>query len=665
MNKFLFFLSLFIAFMPPQFCSATTTPSIGQTAYRWRNDNGDQAGASWRAALNSPITITSLDDSIRVRIELSNSGSAAGTISQLLEYSSDNGSSWTPMSNPATNAFTYHNSIFVADGTATTNQLATTTTGTFVAGRVVTNAGAAQSLANGSKTEYEWVIRPTTNAAASATYLFRLAGLQVTPTLFPTIQVNANCQGTPAAGATQAVATTLACGSATMLSLSGNTATAGISYQWQYDPGSGWVNFGTDTAIQATPPVTQTTQFRCRLTCTGAGGGSADATPITVTPTPMSLDIGNDTTICPGASYNLDAGIAGAVYTWNTGASTQSITVDSPGTYSVQVTLNGCSGRDTLRIIAGIVPQNSLPATVDLCTGNTTTLDAGNTGSSFVWTPGGDTTQTLVAGTGGVRSVTIKSTTGCVTNSSTTVNLRPLPLVNLGRDTAFCKGHTLMLDAGNTGASFLWNTGATGQTLTVDTTGIYSVLVRDLYNCKGSDTIAIVVKTAPSGDINAIYGDTATYTFNIINPKFISGYTWNFGDGSPLATGAQVQHRYTRNGIFTVSVKLGGACNDSLLLSRTVDVFDGQGTGIWETQVTGGVRLYPNPARTVITIDKQGQPWKGQAYYIVNTLGATVLTGQLSGNTVQIPVASLAAGIYAIHIVTAEGRFIQKIQVLQ
>ena len=440
------------------------------------------------------------------------------------------------------------------------------------------------------------------------------------------------------------------------------TASAGGSIKWYAALTGGTALFTGD--VFTTPSLTANTTYYIT-----AASGTCESTPrqavvASIRPVPV-VNIGNDTTICPGITYTMDAGNPGASYSWNTGATTQSVTAGAAGSYSVQVTLNSCSATDTRLITAGIVPQNNLAATLDLCAGTTATLDAGNSGSSFLWTPGGQTTQTINVTTGGVKSVAIKSTTGCMINSSTTVTLRPLPVVNLGNDTAFCLGNNLLLDAGNTGAGFLWNTGATSQTLTVNTTGNYSVLVTGAYACKGRDTISIVVKSAPAGTINAIYGDTATYTFNIINAQFISGYTWDFGDGSPQATGAQVQHRYTSNGIFTVSVKLDGDCNDSLLLSRTVDVFDGQGTGILNQEEAGGLLLYPNPATARITVGNRNTTWKPGLYRIANALGITMLTGKFTGSTQHISVASLVPGIYFIHILTDKGFVIRKFEVLK
>ena len=65
--------------------------------------------------------------------------------------------------------------------------------------------------------------------------------------------------------------------------------------------------------------------------------------------------------------------------------------------------------------------------------------------------------------------------------------------VNLGNDTSFVEGSSIILDAENPGAIYLWSTGETTQSISVNTDGKYWVSVQ-LGEAKGSDTIAIQVQ---------------------------------------------------------------------------------------------------------------------------------------------------------------------------
>ena len=64
-----------------------------------------------------------------------------------------------------------------------------------------------------------------------------------------------------------------------------------------------------------------------------------------------TVNLGTDTIICNGCSMTLNAGGGFTSYDWSTGETTQTISVDSAGTYTVQVTdTNGCTGGDTIII---------------------------------------------------------------------------------------------------------------------------------------------------------------------------------------------------------------------------------------------------------------------------------------------------------------------------
>ncbi len=71
---------------------------------------------------------------------------------------------------------------------------------------------------------------------------------------------------------------------------------------------------------------------------------------ITVNPNP-TVDLGESVTICEDATLTLHAGAGFASYLWSTGATSEEITVDAGGVYSVTVVdQNGCSGLDEIVI---------------------------------------------------------------------------------------------------------------------------------------------------------------------------------------------------------------------------------------------------------------------------------------------------------------------------
>jgi len=66
-----------------------------------------------------------------------------------------------------------------------------------------------------------------------------------------------------------------------------------------------------------------------------------------------AIDIGADTSICPGSvaitvSDNINAGTAGASWLWSTGQTTPSIDIIEPGHYYVTVSIGGCPSSDSI-----------------------------------------------------------------------------------------------------------------------------------------------------------------------------------------------------------------------------------------------------------------------------------------------------------------------------
>jgi len=111
------------------------------------------------------------------------------------------------------------------------------------------------------------------------------------------------------------------------------------------------------------------------------------------------------------------------------------------------------------------------------------------------------------------------------------VTERP-PVVSLGNDTTLCLSASLMLDAGNTGSTYAWSSGAQSKKITITAPGKYYVDVT-ANNITVSDTILISYVSFSS--LNDLEN---TYTFCkhedsilTINPAF-SETTFHWRDGS-------------------------------------------------------------------------------------------------------------------------------------
>lgn len=443
------------------------------------------------------------------------------------------------------------------------------------------------------------------------------------------------------------------------------STSAGSSIKW-YAALTGGTALFTGNAY-TTPSLTTTTTYYI-----AAANGTCESSPrqpvvATIRPVPV-VNLGNDTTICPGISYTFNAGNAGASFSWNTGESTQSVTKNAAGTYSVLVTLNGCGGSDAINITPGAVPVNNLPLNTDLCTGEIVNLNAGNTGSTFLWTPSAATTQTINVSAGGTNTVKITSVDGCIINSSTNVLVRPLPVNNLIDDTSICQGDQIVLDAGNPGYAYLWSNGLTTQTINATDSGTYSVLVTTPYNCINEEEVHVAFLPAPRVEgfnfIPQFYANLGQVKFTPLNPLNVTSYQWDFGDNSPLSTAINPMHIYSQAGNYQVTLKVFNGCGDfDISLPINVDLATGIVT---PGNIIAEVSLYPNPSKDIITIENKSATVKMEEINVFNMLGANIYNSKIeSDNKHQLSVAGLPSGMYTIRISTNKGFIVRKFEVLK
>jgi gliding motility-associated-like protein len=159
-----------------------------------------------------------------------------------------------------------------------------------------------------------------------------------------------------------------------------------------------WSPGGATTASITVNPASST-NYTVVYSLNGCSNTSAGNVTVNAAPT-VSV---NSAAICSGQNATLSAtsSLPGGTYSWSPGgATTQSITV-SPAlttTYTVTYNLNGCSYN-----ASGVVTVNTVPVvavtvnSANICKGQPATLTASPTfaGGTYLWSPGGETTQTI------------------------------------------------------------------------------------------------------------------------------------------------------------------------------------------------------------------------------------------------------------------------------
>jgi hypothetical protein len=333
------------------------------------------------------------------------------------------------------------------------------------------------------------------------------------------------------------------------------TSSAGSSYVW--------------TSGATTQSITVSNSGNYSVWVTGASGCQSAPSPavaVTVNPLPAmpTIAIGGPVTFCQGGSVTLTSS-TGSSYLWSNGATTQSITVSNSGSYTVQVTnANGCQSAVSAAVT---VMVNPLPATptitasspVTFCQGGSVTLTS-SAGNSYLWSNGA-TTQSITVSNSGNYSVQVANANGCrsAASSAVTVTVNPLPAtptITASGPVTFCQGGSVTLTS-STGSSYLWSNGATTQSVTVNSSGNYSVQVTNANGCQSVASPAAIVTVNPLPPVPAI-----TQAGNTLTSSSALGNQWYF-NGTAIAGATGQSYTYSTGGNYSVTVTNANGCSSS------------------------------------------------------------------------------------------------------
>ncbi|MCK6639027.1 MAG: T9SS type A sorting domain-containing protein [Bacteroidia bacterium] len=202
-----------------------------------------------------------------------------------------------------------------------------------------------------------------------------------------------------------------------------------------------------------------------------------------------------------------------------------------------------------------------LGADMTVCAPATQTLSAdnGNGVVSYLWNTGA-TTATLIADSTAWYWVEVTTSTCVVRDSMYFVVVDTNTAVSLGPDSLYCSGNGPVLDAGYwPGATFLWSTGDTTQTIATSASAIYSVQVRTACDTL-MDTVSIVISNGPVVNL----GPDA----NVCDATVLSAgagaasYSWNTGD-TTMSINTAISGTY----IVTAVDSVGCGSSDTITIS--------------------------------------------------------------------------------------------------
>jgi gliding motility-associated-like protein len=213
----------------------------------------------------------------------------------------------------------------------------------------------------------------------------------------------------------------------------------------------------------------------------------------------VSVDLGPDITLC-SASITLDGADPNAIgYAWNTGQTSPTLVVNTPGLYILEV--SGQCGVVTDSVLIEECPPLRVDLGADLlvCPNDPFSLNASVTGGigpySYSWNSGTlQTASNISLSTDADIAYIVEVTDANGTTDSDTILIATYPIpetVNLGQDTFICPGQLLTLDATVLDAvSYQWSNAFTTPDIDISVPGLYTVEVT--FACS-SDVDSILV----------------------------------------------------------------------------------------------------------------------------------------------------------------------------
>jgi gliding motility-associated-like protein len=287
----------------------------------------------------------------------------------------------------------------------------------------------------------------------------------------------------------------------------------------------------------------------------------ADTLVIQIDGDPASLNLGADTTICPGDSLVLHAGDNYIQYIWQDGSSENSFIAKSSGRYRVFVA-NTCGDLydDEINVVVRTIPQ-LLPASTFVTCANDSFMLAAEPGfTNYKWQSAGYVAATgreatAILSSPGAIMVNALSAEGCLAKDTMAINLIYARPVTIGTDTTICYSDSILLMAGTGYLQYSWSNGSGNADLKVSAPGKYHVTAKDINGCNARDTILLSKFKPPvlslGQDRNICFDQPIQ-----LDPGEFTSYSWQ--DGS-IARSISIQ----TTGVYWVAVTDQNSCKAS------------------------------------------------------------------------------------------------------
>lgn len=273
---------------------------------------------------------------------------------------------------------------------------------------------------------------------------------------------------------------------------------------------------------------------------------------------PNGPTISGTTVICSGETTVLMVS-AGTTYSWNTGATTQSITVSQPysSPYTVRVTNDtACTRILSQAITVNVPPTANAGSNIGICSGSSTglggspTATGGTSPYTYSWSPSTALNSTTIANptanptTTTTYTVSVTDAKGCVKTATKTVSVFN---INAGSNSAICAGGVATLggsptvSGGTSPYTYIWtpstglNSAAIANPVAAPAaTTTYTLSVSDAIGCSMTGTVTVTVNNLPS--LSSVTHDTTICSGNSVQLSASGSGTYSWTPSTGLSS---------------------------------------------------------------------------------------------------------------------------------
>jgi SprB repeat/Secretion system C-terminal sorting domain len=391
------------------------------------------------------------------------------------------------------------------------------------------------------------------------------------------------------------------------------------------------------------------------VTVTDIATCSTTTNVVVTQPTPLVLSNTFSNLTCNGSAdgaidNTASGGTAAYGYLWSTGDTTQDLSGQGAGTYTVTLTdANNCTSVDTLTLTqpAAIVIDDSI--TMPSCNGDTDGVvlasPSGGSGAGYTyfWSTGSITNMSGSVGAG-TYMIMVTDGAGCSEVDSITVSEPALLTVTSATSNPLCNGdstgNVMLTPAGGTPAyTYLWSNGATTQTLSGVGVGAYSVMVMDASGCMASDSVSL---TEPSAIVASGVATDAVGVNNGSVDLTASGgtgnlsYLWSNGATTQDISGLGA-------GSYTVTITDANGCTNVLSFGINLVISAADAFPV-------GVTVSPNPFANTFTVRLAGLGNESAQLSLIDLQGRVLWMQENVSQANVVAAPEVASGVYFLRV---------------